>query len=367
MRHSVGIGVVLLVVGLVSSSDAQGWPELLSSPDWPWSVPQQPHPAVARITVPQRDRSLALGSGTLVDANGKLGLVVTNWHVVDGAAGEITVAFPSGFRSGAKVLKVDRDWDLAALAIQKPPVQPVPLSNQPPQPGEALTIAGYGSGRYRAATGRCTQYVAPGPNFPYEMLEVGVAARQGDSGGPIFNSSGQLAGVLFGEGGGRTSGSYCRRVHLFLSNISIATSDLTAPAVVAAAASGAAALPVAGRPPSGFGQAQPLPSQPPTIDLYGLPRASTPARPDDPPLAAQAAVSVQQPKADVSAVEQPPAANGNRFRQPAADIATSNRLPPGGAIADLSAIDLVEQVKSALAVIGAMAIVLQGFRWLRSG
>ena len=48
------------------------------------------------------------------------------------------------------------------------------------------------------------------------MVEVAVSARQGDSGGPIFNSRGELAGVLFGEGHGRTSGSYCGRVRWFL-------------------------------------------------------------------------------------------------------------------------------------------------------
>ena len=30
------------------------------------------------------------------------------------------------------------------------------------------------------------------------MLELSAAARDGDSGGPIFNSHGELAGVLFG-------------------------------------------------------------------------------------------------------------------------------------------------------------------------
>ncbi len=82
-----------------------------------------------------------------------------------------------------------------------------------------LTIAGYGSGKYCAASGPCTQYVAPGLTFPFEMVELAAAARQGDSGGPIFNTRGELAGVLFGAGEGRTSGSYCGRVQWFLDSI----------------------------------------------------------------------------------------------------------------------------------------------------
>ena len=43
------------------------------------------------------------------------GLVVTNWHVVRDATGQVEVVFPDGFRSAAKVLATDPDWDLAAL------------------------------------------------------------------------------------------------------------------------------------------------------------------------------------------------------------------------------------------------------------
>jgi len=159
------------------------------------------------------------GSGTLIDARDNVGLVVTNWHVVTDAAGPIQVIFPDGFQSPARVLKVDKDWDLAALAIWKPTAPPVPISATVPRPGDPLAIAGYGSGDWRLAAGKCTQYVAPAENLPYEMVEVSAEARQGDSGGPIFNSRGELAGVLFGASRGTTSGSYSGRVRLFLEPI----------------------------------------------------------------------------------------------------------------------------------------------------
>ena len=146
-------------------------------------------------------------------------MVITNWHVINEATGQITVIFPDGFTSAGTVVKLDRDWDLAAIAIWRPTAEPLPLATLAPQPGETLTIAGYGSGTYRAASGRCTQYVAPGTTFPYEMVELATTARQGDSGGPILNSRGELAGVLFGEGGGRTAGSYCGRVQWFLAGL----------------------------------------------------------------------------------------------------------------------------------------------------
>ncbi|MEQ8785785.1 MAG: trypsin-like peptidase domain-containing protein [Pirellulaceae bacterium] len=209
----------------------------------PWAEQQQtPHPAVARISAPEQG-AISYGSGTMVYAEGDYALVVTNWHVVRDATGEIGVVFPSGFHSSARVAKVDRDWDLAALIIWRPPsIEPVAIADAPPQRGEPLTIAGYGSGDYRSLRGRCTQYVAPGMNLPFEMVEVSAQARQGDSGGPILNDQGELAGVLFGAGSGTTSGSYCGRVKNFLasvapdlgrrvdvSNIAAATSPSSAP------------------------------------------------------------------------------------------------------------------------------------------
>ncbi len=176
---------------------------------------QTPHPAVVRVIVPEPGGA-SLGSGTLVDANDESGLVVTNWHVVKDARQGVMVVFPDGFQSMGRVLRMDNDWDLAGVLIKRPTAAPVKLASEPPQIGEPLTIAGYGGGSYRSQTGRCTQYLAPSLRHPFEIVECAAAARQGDSGGPIFNSRGELAGVLFGEGGGRTSGTYCGRVHQFL-------------------------------------------------------------------------------------------------------------------------------------------------------
>lgn len=195
-------------------------------------VSTTPHPSIARIIVPEKDGQ-SYGSGTLVDVRGQHALVVTNWHVVRDASAEITVVFPDDFRSPAQVVKVDADWDLAALSILRPTTaMPVPISAAAPKPGEPLTIAGYGSGDYRAAAGVCTQYLAPSERHPYELVELAAEARQGDSGGPILNERGELAGVLFGSGPGYTSGSYSGRVREFLSSV-MSTADAVAGQAIA--------------------------------------------------------------------------------------------------------------------------------------
>ena len=205
------------------------------------TLPDTPHPAVARIIVPE-EGATAYGSGTLIDVRDQFGLVITNWHVVRESQGTVEVVFPNGFRSQARPLKVDADWDLAALVIWRPTIEPVHVSPTPPRPGDLLTIHGYGQGQYRIATGHCTQYFAPKTNFPTEMVELDVEARQGDSGGPIFNHRGELAGVLFGAGEGTTIGSFAPRVESFLATLApdigdakdqtqLAVGDRAAPAV----------------------------------------------------------------------------------------------------------------------------------------
>jgi hypothetical protein len=179
---------------------------------------QTPHPAVVRVVAPENGAT-SFGSGTLVDVRDDFGLVVTNWHVVRDATGDVEVHFPCGFRSKARALKVDADWDLAALVVWRPPVAPVRVATVAPQSGDRLTICGYGQGEYRAATGRCTKYYAPRADFPEHMVELDVEARQGDSGGPIFNERGEIAGVLFGAGEGTTLGSFGGRVSSFLATL----------------------------------------------------------------------------------------------------------------------------------------------------
>lgn len=212
-RILLAVGIASLLANASAQAGPRSFADLWQKPAPP--ATGTPHPSVARITALESNAQ-ALGSGTLIDTREQYGLVITNWHVVRDATGDIYVTFPSGFQSKAQVLQVDKDWDLAALVIWRPDLPPVPLTDVAPRPGDPLMIAGYGSGKYRAVAGRCTQYVSPSQKLPHEMVEVSVEARQGDSGGPIFNERGELAGVLFGAGGGTTAGSWAGRVRTFL-------------------------------------------------------------------------------------------------------------------------------------------------------
>jgi hypothetical protein len=179
---------------------------------------QTPHPAVARIIAPESS-STSLGSGVLVDVNRSQGLVLTNWHVVRDSRSAVLVQFPDGFQSAGTVVRWDEAWDLAALVIWRPRATPVEIASRPPALGEILTIAGFGRGPYREESGPCLDYLSPSTGYPREFVELKATARQGDSGGPIFNAEGKLAGVLFGQTDGRTIGSCSTRVQAFLAAV----------------------------------------------------------------------------------------------------------------------------------------------------
>ena len=220
----------LIAAWLVGSADPArgqslpwGW-GLMGNPTAKWSpeavsdyllTGQTPHPAVARIVAPEH-AGTSLGSGVLVDVNRAQGLVLTNWHVIRDSRSAVLVQFPDGFQSAGTVIRWDEAWDLAAIVIWKPEATPVSIAAAPPAVGERLTIAGFGRGTYREEAGACTEYLSPGTGYPKEFVELQATARQGDSGGPIFNERRELSGVLFGQNNGRTIGSCSSRVRAFL-------------------------------------------------------------------------------------------------------------------------------------------------------
>ena len=330
--------VLSLAIGVASTAAAQS--AFTPAPSF-----SAPHPAVVRVVVPERDGT-AYGSGALVALTESTGLVVTNWHVVRDAAGPITVMFSGGFRSPANVLRTDRDWDLAALAIWRPNVAPITLSSAAPRPGEMLTIAGYGSGSYRAVTGPCTQYVSPGNNQPFEMVELAAPARNGDSGGPILNDRGELAGVLFGSAFGRTTGSYCGRLRGFLGTVDGDFQRVTSQAMLAQQQrrnpAPVAAIPVA------------MPTAPAT-PVPAAPLAAA-------PIGSRSVVTSEASSYSPPMVRVPTlpatAESGRTPSLPVAAIAASPAAPPAAPL------PTTEHIKMVLAAIGVIAVLYHALRLL---
>jgi hypothetical protein len=319
---------------------------------------QTPHPAVVRIVAAEQGAA-SLGSGVLVDANHEQAIVLTNWHVVRDSRSAVLVQFPDGFQTAGTVVRMDEAWDLAAIVIWKPPAIPVPLAATPPNPGDLLTIAGYGRGPYRAQTGRCTEYLSPGTGYPKEFVELSAGARQGDSGGPILNDRGELAGVLFGQNSGRTIGSCSTRLRTFLA--SIGSRGITPEAAAAlTAARGASDLGQggAGQEATRFRMATA------TVDEPGWQRVSGP----NPALNGTAAV-LQPP--GTGSYRAPPARTAEQVsagRPPPAEPAWATPTISLPTTAELAAIfDVSANGQAMLSAAGGIALAVLGLRTLFGG
>jgi len=180
---------------------------------------EQPHPAVVRI-MNASARYVSYGSGTLVEKDEQSGLVLTCAHLFQGARGEVTVVLPDGTRRGGRVIAVDETWDLAAVEIAAPAASPVIVSADPPRPGDLLQSCGYGrEGRYACNRGRALGYARTTTSRTHETLELTGMAREGDSGGPVFNARGELVAVLWGTDGRTVEATYCGRVRSFLASL----------------------------------------------------------------------------------------------------------------------------------------------------
>jgi S1-C subfamily serine protease len=199
-------------------------------PAWRYERPTGYRAAVARVfcaaaaagSAEGAQTVQAIGSGTLVRWNGRV-VVLTARHVVE-TAKRIAVELWTGKRYDARVLRIDAVWDCAVLELSAPPegVSPaeVELGRAAMQQiGNRLESCGYGpDGRLACNSGlflgykRCSQR----PQGPDDWMVLSGHARQGDSGGPVFNERGRLVGVLWGTDGEEVIAVQAGRLHVLL-------------------------------------------------------------------------------------------------------------------------------------------------------
>jgi S1-C subfamily serine protease len=131
--------------------------------------------------------------------------IVTNAHVVAGVS-EPVVEMADGGAMPGRVVYFDTQHDLAVLAVEDLPVQPLPLSTDLPS-GSPAAFAGYPHGgpfQSRPATIQdITTVLVPdiyGSNpSPEEIYRLAGNVQPGNSGGPLLTTDGRVAGVIFAK------------------------------------------------------------------------------------------------------------------------------------------------------------------------
>ncbi len=154
---------------------------------------------------PKRQEEMVRGSGFVVSEDG---YIVTNNHVVDGAA-KVTVTFQSGKKATAKVVGTDPKTDLAVIKIDENKLPFLSFGNSETlEVGDWAIAIGNPFGLQTSVTvgvvsakGRSQLHIADFEDF----IQTDAAINPGNSGGPLLDVDGEVIGVntaiVSGSGG----------------------------------------------------------------------------------------------------------------------------------------------------------------------
>jgi S1-C subfamily serine protease len=144
-----------------------------------------------------RSRDGGSGSGFVFAADG---LVLTNAHVVSGAA-ELRVLLPEGHVCEASIIGLDEDTDLAVLKISGTNLASLPLGqSRGLRQGQLVVAIGNPFGFQHtvtagvvSATGRSLR--ARTGRLMTGLIQTDAALNPGNSGGPLVNIDGEAIGI----------------------------------------------------------------------------------------------------------------------------------------------------------------------------
>ena len=179
---------------------------------------QQSHPSIVRL-VHTDHVGPGYFTGTLIDIEHEGSLILTCAHPFE-FAGNTMVTYANGQTEWASIIKKDHAIDLALLRVQRNDRMRIPISSAVPAIGE--WVAGFGCGyqAFKESQGKVDGYLWLGRpesvTVPPDGFSFVVGVRQGDSGGPVINANGELAGVIFGGDATETNAIDCVVTNAFI-------------------------------------------------------------------------------------------------------------------------------------------------------
>jgi S1-C subfamily serine protease len=133
-----------------------------------------------------------MGSGVVVAETGE---ILTNFHVIEKCVGPVEIRSSKGVNQTTTVLIADQVNDLALLSSTVrtdalPSIRKSPIRN-----GEQVAVVGFPLGSYdiTITEGVVSALSAQGDST---QMTISAPANPGNSGGPVFDLSGAIVGVL---------------------------------------------------------------------------------------------------------------------------------------------------------------------------
>lgn len=152
-------------------------------------------PSVAAVEVQLANGTGGQGSAVIIDEDG---LLVTNAHVVEGAAA-VAVQLPDGSRSTAELVGADPSTDLAVLRIDAQDLPAATLATRPPEIGETAVAIGSPFGLAGSVSSGIVSAVDRTLGTPdgslLGLIQTDAAINPGNSGGALANDRGEVIGI----------------------------------------------------------------------------------------------------------------------------------------------------------------------------
>lgn len=144
----------------------------------------------------QKRRGTSLGSGFIIDGEG---YIVTNNHVIQGAE-DITVILRDDTQLKAKLIGSDSRIDVALLKVEPPNKKPLPAikwgDSDKERVGDWVIAIGNPFGLGHSVTAGIISARGRSLNDSLDdYLQTDAAINKGNSGGPLFNSNGEVIGM----------------------------------------------------------------------------------------------------------------------------------------------------------------------------
>jgi S1-C subfamily serine protease len=165
-----------------------------------FAIAKQPAPKPAATAGPAPSRAAKLGTksgtGIVISSSGQ---VVTNQHVVAGCVGDIQGSLGGEAPVKLRLVSSDETNDLALLQAPNPFKAVASIRSKPVRSGDSVVAIGYPfhgllTSDFTVTTGIVSSLSGVMNDARY--LQISAAVQPGNSGGPLLDTTGQVAGVV---------------------------------------------------------------------------------------------------------------------------------------------------------------------------